>query len=228
MNSQLAEKLGISVRLDLLDLALTHRSFAYESGGLPTNERMEFLGDSVLGLVVTEALYERFPDLDESRLSPLRSGVVNMRALAQIARDLKLGENLKIGKGEENTGGRDKNSILADAFEALVGAIYLDHGYEVTTAVVLRLMEGVIAEAVERGAGLDGKTALQELVAAAGFGVPEYQISESGPDHDKDFVAVVIVNGKTFPPGSGKSKREAEQIAARVAFEELSRGNESA
>lgn len=189
---------------------------------------MEFLGDSVLGLVVTEALYERFPDLDESRLSPLRSGVVNMRALAQIARDLKLGENLKIGKGEENTGGRDKNSILADAFEALVGAIYLDHGYEVTTAVVLRLMEGVIAEAVERGAGLDGKTALQELVAAAGLGVPEYQITESGPDHDKDFVAVVIVNGKTFPAGSGKSKREAEQIAARVAFEELSRENESA
>lgn len=189
---------------------------------------MEFLGDSVLGLVVTEALYERFPDLDESRLSPLRSGVVNMRALAQIARDLKLGENLKIGKGEENTGGRDKNSILADAFEALVGAIYLDHGYEVTTAVVLRLMEGVIAEALERGASLDGKTALQELVAAAGLNAPEYQVSESGPDHDKDFIAVVVVNGKTYPEGHGKSKREAEQIAARIAYEELSSANESA
>jgi ribonuclease-3 len=189
---------------------------------------MEFLGDSVLGLVVTEALYERFPDLDESRLSPLRSGVVNMRALAQIARDLKLGENLKIGKGEENTGGRDKNSILADAFEALVGAIYLDHGYEVTTAVVLRLMEGVIAEALERGASLDGKTALQELAAAAGLNAPEYQVSESGPDHDKDFIAVVVVNGKTYTEGHGKSKREAEQIAARIAYEELSSANESA
>ena len=123
----LTEKLGISVSPELLELALTHRSFAYESGGLPTNERLEFLGDSVLGLVVTEALYEKFPDLDESRLSPLRSGVVNMRALAIIGRDLGLGTALRIGKGEEVAGGRDKNAILADAFEALVGAIYLAH-----------------------------------------------------------------------------------------------------
>jgi len=122
LNSRLTEKLGISVKEELLTLALTHRSFAYESGGLPTNERLEFLGDSVLGLIITEALYERFPDFDESRLSPLRSGVVNMRALAQIARDLELGASLRIGKGEENTGGRDKNSILADSLEALVGA----------------------------------------------------------------------------------------------------------
>ena len=146
----------------LLTLALTHRSFAYESGGLPTNERLEFLGDSVLGLIITEALYERFPDFDESRLSPLRSGVVNMRALAQIARDLELGASLRIGKGEENTGGRDKNSILADSLEALVGAIYLQHGYEVTTSIVMRLMSSSIEDAVSRGAGLDGKTALQE------------------------------------------------------------------
>ena len=117
---------------------------------------------------------------------------------------------------------------MADAFEALVGAIYLDHGYEVTTAVVLRLMEGVIADALERGASLDGKTALQELVAAAGLNAPEYQVSESGPDHDKDFIAVVVVNGKTYPEGHGKSKREAEQIAARIAYEELSSANESA
>jgi len=107
----------------LLELALTHRSFAYESGGLPTNERLEFLGDSVLGLVVTEELYKKFPELDESRLSPLRSGVVNMRALAAIAKELELGAFLRIGKGEESTGGREKNSILADSLEALVGAI---------------------------------------------------------------------------------------------------------
>jgi len=223
LNSRLTEKLGISVKEELLTLALTHRSFAYESGGLPTNERLEFLGDSVLGLIITEALYERFPDFDESRLSPLRSGVVNMRALAQIARDLELGASLRIGKGEENTGGRDKNSILADSFEALVGAIYLQHGYEVTTSIVMRLMSGSIAEAVSRGAGLDGKTALQEFVAAQNWAAPEYRVSESGPDHDKNFVAVAVVNGQTYPEGKGKSKREAEQIAARLAFEALSK-----
>ncbi|NDA36689.1 MAG: ribonuclease III, partial [Actinobacteria bacterium] len=215
-------KLGVSVKPELLELALTHRSFAYEFGGLPTNERLEFLGDSVLGLVITEALYQRFPDLDESRLSPLRSGIVNMRALASIARELELGSALKIGKGEEVTGGRDKNSILADAFEALVGAIYLDHGFDVSAEIIMRLMKSAIDEAVTRGAGLDGKTALQEIVASAGWPPPEYKVSESGPDHDKDFVAYAIVNGITYPEGHGKSKREAEQVAARIAFESLS------
>lgn len=183
---------------------------------------MEFLGDSVLGLVITEALYERFPDLDESRLSPLRSGIVNMRALAAIARELELGAALKIGKGEEVTGGRDKNSILADAFEALVGAIYLDHGFAKTTDIVMRLMKSAIDEALSRGAGLDGKTALQEIVAAAGWQPPEYRVTESGPDHDKSFVAVAVVNGETYQEGHGKSKREAEQVAARLAFEAIS------
>lgn len=187
---------------------------------------MEFLGDSVLGLIITEALYERFPDLDESRLSPLRSGIVNMRALATIARELELGAALKIGKGEEVTGGRDKNSILADAFEALVGAIYLDHGFAQTTAIVMRLMKSAIDEALSRGAGLDGKTALQEIVAASGWQPPEYRVSESGPDHDKDFVAVAVVNGVTYSEGQGKSKREAEQIAARLAFEAISQTSE--
>ncbi|NBN91436.1 MAG: ribonuclease III [Actinobacteria bacterium] len=218
----MTEKLGVSVKPELLELALTHRSFAYEFGGLPTNERLEFLGDSVLGLVITEALYQRFPDLDESRLSPLRSGIVNMRALASIARELELGSALKIGKGEEVTGGRDKNSILADAFEALVGAIYLDHGFDVSAEIIMRLMKSAIDEAVTRGAGLDGKTALQEIVASAGWPPPEYKVSESGPDHDKDFVAYAIVNGITYPEGHGKSKREAEQVAARIAFESLS------
>lgn len=217
------EKLGVSINPELLKLALTHRSYAYEFGGLPTNERLEFLGDSVLGLVVTEELYERFPDLDESRLSPLRSGVVNMRALASIARSLELGAALLIGKGEELTGGRDKNSILADAFEALVGAIYLDLGFEVCRKVILELMKDVIEEAISRGSGLDGKTALQELVAASGWQPPEYRVTESGPDHDKSFEAVAIVNGNAFKPGSGKSKREAEQEAARLAYEELSK-----
>jgi len=206
----------------LLELALTHRSFSYEAGGLPTNERMEFLGDSVLGLVVTDELYEKFPDLDESRLSPLRSGVVNMRALAQVARDIKLGQYLRIGKGEEATNGRDKNSILADSFEALVGAIYLDHGYTKTAEIVLNLLRPVIDSAQSSGAALDGKTALQELAASQGLTSPEYEIGESGPDHDKSFTAIAILSGVRYPQGVGKSKREAEQAAAKLAHEVIS------
>ena len=206
----------------MLELALTHRSFSYEAGGLPTNERMEFLGDSVLGLVVTDELYEKFPDLDESRLSPLRSGVVNMRALAQVARDINLGQYLRIGKGEEATNGRDKNSILADSFEALVGAIYLDHGYTKTAEIVLNLLRPVIDSAQSSGAALDGKTALQELAAANGLTAPEYEIGESGPDHDKSFTAIAILSGQRYPQGVGKSKREAEQAAAKLAHEVIS------
>ena len=188
---------------------------------MPTNERLEFLGDSVLGLIITEALYERFPDLDESRLSPLRSGVVNMRALASIARTLNLGAALYIGKGEEVTGGRDKNSILADAFEALVGAIYLELGFERSKTIILQLMSDAIEEAITRGSGLDGKTALQEIVAAKGWSPPEYRVAESGPDHDKSFNAIAVVGGQHIAEGVGKSKREAEQSAARAALEIL-------
>lgn len=205
----------------MLELALTHRSFAYESGGIPTNERLEFLGDSVLGLVVTQELYITFPDLDESKLSPLRSGVVNTKALAQIARDLKLGEHLRIGKGEESSGGRDKNSILADSLEALVGAIYLNHGFDMTSKIILNWFRPVIANANELGVGLDGKTALQELAAANGLASPEYEVTESGPDHDKSFTAVALLGKEKFEVGIGKSKREAEQAAARLAYEAL-------
>lgn len=205
----------------MLELALTHRSFAYESGGIPTNERLEFLGDSVLGLVVTQELYVTFPNLDESKLSPLRSGVVNTKALAQIARDLELGEHLRIGKGEESSGGRDKNSILADSLEALVGAIYLDHGFDKTSQIILNWFRPVIASANELGVGLDGKTALQELAAAKGLASPEYEITESGPDHDKSFTAVAVLGAEKFEVGNGKSKREAEQAAARLAYEAL-------
>ena len=206
----------------MLELALTHRSFSYEAGGIPTNERLEFLGDSVLGLVVTDELYKRFPDLDESRLSPLRSGVVNRRALAQIARDLKLGEYLRIGKGEEATNGRDKNSILADSLEALVGAIYLQYDYTKTAEIVLKWMQPALSSVSTLGAALDGKTALQEIAATLNLSAPEYEITESGPDHDKSFIATAIVGGEKFPSGEGKSKREAEQAAAKLAHEVLS------
>jgi len=222
MFAQLQARLGLEIRQELLELAFTHRSFAYENGLTLTNERLEFLGDSVLGLVVTEELYRRYPDLDESRLSPLRSGIVNMRALADIARTLELGQYMRIGKGEEVTGGRDKNSLLADSLEALIGAIYLSHGFAESQRVVGNLISETMESAKDRGAGLDGKTALQELAAARKISAPEYQITESGPDHDKTFVATAVVGGEAIATGEGKSKREAEQIAARIAFEKLS------
>jgi ribonuclease-3 len=206
----------------VLELAFTHRSFAYETGITTTNERLEFLGDSVLGLIVTEELYLKYPDLDESRLSPLRSGIVNMRALADIARTLELGKYIRLGKGEEVTNGRDKNSLLADALEALIGAIYLECGFEKSTQVVRELIKETLSSAMAKGAGLDGKTALQELLAATGKGAPEYQVTETGPDHDKSFTAVAMVSGEAISEGSGKSKREAEQSAARSALEKLS------
>jgi ribonuclease-3 len=214
--------LGVDINPQLLELAFTHRSHAYESGAQVTNERLEFLGDSVLGLIVTEELYRRYPDLDESRLSPLRSGVVNMRALADIARTLDLGGFIRLGKGEESTGGRDKNSLLADALEALIGAIYLESGYLKTSKVVRDLIHDTLQNVMAKGAGLDGKTALQELMAVQGKGVPEYLVSETGPDHDKSFTAVAMVGGVAVAQGEGKSKREAEQLAARSAYEILS------
>lgn len=218
--------LSLPISDELITLALTHRSFAYESGGLPTNERLEFLGDSVIGLVITEELYQRFPDLDESRLSPLRSGVVSTRALADVARRLRLGESLRLGKGEEVTGGRDKSSILADALEALFGAIYVEHGLEGAKRAIVSMMSSAIDESLSRGVMLDGKTALQELLAARALGVPEYEIAESGPDHAKEFQATAIVSGTRVSVGRGRSKREAEQEAARLAYEVLVESNQ--
>ena len=225
MYSALTQHLGVEISPELLELAFTHRSFAYEAGIKETNERLEFLGDSVLGLVVTEELYRKYPDLDESRLSPLRSGIVNMRALADIARSLDLGRYIRLGKGEEVTHGREKNSLLADACEALLGALYLEHGFATSSEVIRRLITPALEEAMSRGAGIDGKTALQELSASLGKGAPEYRVSESGPDHDKNFTAVALVAGEVLGSGEGKSKREAEQNAARIAYDTLSQRN---
>ncbi len=222
MHRDLTQALGAEIDEQLLEIALTHRSFAYESGGLPTYERLEFLGDSVLGLIVTSELYQRYPDLPESRLSPLRSGIVNTTALAEVARTLGLGGHIKIGKGEESSGGRSKASILADSLEALFGALYVDKGFEGARNIILPLISPLISSALEKGAGLDGKTALQELVAERNLGVPEYVVTDSGPDHDKNFVAQVRVRGEVVGRGEGKSKREAEQIAATLAFTTLS------
>ncbi len=214
----LEERLGVALSEPLLVRALTHRSFAYEHGGLPTNERLEFLGDSVLGLVVTDALYHRHPDLPEGQLAKLRAAVVNMRALADVSRSLKLGEFLRLGRGEEGTGGRDKSSILADTLEALIGAVYLDRGLGEASELVHRLFDPLIESSSHLGAGLDWKTSLQELTATIGLGVPEYVVSESGPDHEKTFQASARVAGGDYGSGSGRSKKEAEQQAAEAAW----------
>ena len=203
---------------ELLERALTHRSFAYENGGLPTNERLEFLGDSVLGLIVTDTLFREYPDLPEGQLAKLRAAVVNMRALAGVARGLRLGAYVRLGKGEEGTGGRDKSSILADTLEAVIGAVYLDCGLDEADALVHRLFDPVIARSARLGAGLDWKTSLQELTAAEMLGVPEYHVEESGPDHQKSFRASVRIGGRTYGEGEGRSKKEAEQQAAEAAW----------
>jgi ribonuclease III len=216
--------LGVTLDTELLVLSLTHRSYAYEHGGLPPNERLEFLGDAVLGVVVTDHLYRAHPTLPEGQLAKLRASVVNMNALAGVARGLGdggLGAYLLLGRGEEMTGGRDKASILADGLEAVIGAVYLEHGLEPARALVHRLFDTLLAEAPRRGAGLDWKTSLQELTAAAGLGVPEYQVDESGPDHRKEFTATVVVAGKSYGAGDGRTKKEAEQKAAEAAYNEL-------
>lgn len=217
----LLEALGVNLDAELLTLALTHRSYAYENGGLPPNERLEFLGDAVLGLVVTYHLYRAHPELPEGQLAKLRASVVNMHALAGVARDLGpggLGAHLLLGKGEELTGGRDKASILADGLEAIIGAVFLEHGIDAGRALVHRLFDALLTEAPLRGAGLDWKTSLQELTASAGLGVPEYKVEDTGPDHRKEFTATVLVGGRDLGRGEGTTKKEAEQKAAEAAW----------
>lgn len=218
---KLVEVLGVQVSHGLLFKALTHRSYAYENGGLPTNERLEFLGDSVLGLVVTSALYNSHPTLPEGQLAKLRAAVVNMRALAGVGRRLGLGEYLMLGRGEEASGGRDKSSILADTVEALIGAVFLESGMDIAGELVHRLVDPLLETSAELGAGLDWKTSLQELTAMESLGVPEYAVTEEGPDHAKLFHASALVQGRSRGEGSGRSKKEAEQEAAAAAFGRL-------
>jgi ribonuclease III len=204
---------------ETLERALTHRSYAYENGGLPTNERLEFLGDSVLSLVVTDTLYKGHPTLPEGQLAKLRAAVVQMSTLAEVAaRELNLGSFVRLGRGEEGTGGRDKPSILADTLEAVIGATYIDCGLEEASGLVHRLFDPVIQRSALLGAGLDWKTSLQELTADRGLGVPEYHVRDSGPDHQKMFRAVVKVGARDLGDGEGRSKKAAEQLAAEAAY----------
>jgi len=217
----LLRRLELGLADDLLELALTHRSYAYENGGLPTNERLEFLGDSVLGVIITDELYRAHPDLPEGQLAKLRASIVNMHALAAVGTELGLGDLLLLGRGEELTGGREKASIVSDSVEAVIGALYLQHGLEPVRAAVLRIFADLLESAPRLGAGLDWKTSLQELSATAGAGVPEYQIDEEGPDHDKTFTARALVGGEVLGHGVGHTKKEAEQHAAAQAYQAL-------
>ena len=221
--AHLFEVVGEKIDEPLLLRALMHRSYAYENGGLPNNERLEFLGDSVLGLVVTDSLYAVHPDLAEGQLAKLRAAVVNMRALADVARTLSLGDYIFLGHGEVSTGGRDKASILADTMEAVIGTVYLSAGLPAATTLVHHLLDPLMASSASLGAGLDWKTSLQELTAAGALGVPEYRVTEEGPDHKKTFHAESVIGSELMGSGSGYSKKEAEQRAAAVAWTELNR-----
>jgi len=202
----------------LREAALTHRSFAFEHGLVVTNERLEFLGDSVLGLVVTDLAYRIYPKMPEGHLAKLRAAIVNMQALADVARSLGIGDVVLLGKGEEQSGGRHKASILADALEAIFGAVYLDRGLDVVRGLIERLFRPRM-EAYVRGEGdRDYKTILQELASQELRALPEYRIVDRGPDHEKEFTATVLIAGDPLGTGVGRSKKEAEQQAAREAY----------
>ncbi len=220
--------LGIDLDPELLVLALTHRSFAHEAGGIPTNERLEFLGDSVLGVVVTEHLYRTHPDQPEGALAKMRAASVSQRALAEVARTLNLGAYLLLGKGEEGTGGRDKDSILSDTVEAVIGATYLCHGLEPTRELITRLVGPTLTAAAGLGAGLDWKTSVQEVAAERGLGVPHYEVQAAGPDHERHFTAHLVLGEKVWGTGEGTAKKVAEARAAEAAYHALAAEGEQA
>ena len=215
--------LGVRFRDGALrTLALTHRSHAFENDLPANNERLEFLGDAVLGVVVTDMAFREFPELPEGELAKLRAAIVNMGALADIARDLGIGRYVLLGKGEEMSGGRDKSSILADALEALLGAVYLDRGLDAARKLIQRVFRPRMIAYVRGEGERDYKTILQEMASAEARSVPEYRIRERGPDHEKEFTATVFLAGKEWGSGIGRSKKEAEQQAAHEAYLRLS------
>ena len=210
---------SLDVELDesFLRLALTHRSFANEHGHLPNNERLEFLGDAVLGLSIDARLYEKYPTRPESDISKMRASIVSRFGLADIAREMGLGAFILLGKGEANSNGRDKDSILADTTEALFGAIYLQHGFETARRVILALFAEKVDAAVSTRNHMDWKTSLQELCAERKLPTPEYSATSTGPEHNQVFTAQVHVDGQLLGEGVGPNKKQAEQQAAEKA-----------
>lgn len=220
-------QLGVQVDAQLFELAFTHRSFAYENGRIPSNERLEFLGDAVLQIVVTEHIYRNYPDLAEGDLAKLRSAVVSSRALAEVARDLELGEHIKLGHGEVVTNGAAKSSILADTMEAIIGAIYLSGGTDDASHFIHRNIDPRIEKAQSEGSYTDFKTALQELCAEQGRDLPRYEISGSGPDHQRTFQAEAIIGAELLGHGEATSKKLAEQRAAAQAYHSLTAASDA-
>ena len=218
----LTERLGVDIDPETLRLALTHRSYAFENGGIPTNERLEFLGDSVLQLVATESLYDDNPELPEGRLAKMRAAVVNARALAGIARRYDVGAHLRLGKGEDATGGRDKDSILADTVEALIGACYVSRGREEAFALVHRLIDDMLIDAVALGAGVDYKTTLQEAASDLSLGTVRYEVEGEGPAHARVFTATALAGDTVWGEGQDSSKKAAEAVAAEAAVRAIS------
>ena len=219
--SLLTDKLGVDIDPELLSLALTHRSYAYENGGIPHNERLEFLGDSILGQAVTVHLFTTHPQLDEGELAKRRASVVSTVALAEVARGIGLGQYLRLGRGEDQTGGRDKDSILADSMEAVFGATYLSTGPDAATELVLRLLAPLLADPERYGAAMDPKTSLQELAARLSLSPPVYTVTAEGPDHHRRFTATVSV-GEVTSTGEGSSKKQAEMAGALAVWRQLS------
>ena len=220
--SSLSSSLGIPLDGELYQLALTHRSYAYEHGGNAHNERLQYLGDSVLGQAVTVMLYTNHPVLDEGDLAKRRASLVSTLALAEVARGIGLGDYIRLGNGEELTGGRNKDSILADTVEALFGAAYLTAGPQVANDLVLRLIEPLLENPERFGAAMDPKTSLQEAAAKLGDAVPVYSVEADGPDHARVFTATVVVGEFVTATGSGTSKKHAEMAAALTAWTILS------
>jgi ribonuclease III len=202
----------------LLDRALIHRSYSFENGNVPTNERLEFLGDAVLAVVVTDEIFHAHPHAAEGRLAKLRAAAVKTGSLAHVARDVDLGRFVRLGKGEAASGGADKDSILADTLEAVIGAYYLDQGFAAAYDLVCDLFGARLEDLASRTAALDFKTSLQELTAARFETTPVYRLVDEGPDHAKTFTATVMVAGREVGSGRGRNKKEAEQRAAREAY----------
>jgi len=227
---QLEEEVGINFHnLSWLDTAFTHRSYISEHPEVKeSNERLEFLGDAAIGMAVGEYLFRKFPQFNEGQLSHIKSKVASRSCLARKARELKLGKYLLIGKGEEMTGGRRRSSLLANAFEAMIGALYLDQSWEITSAYIIRQLEKEIEKILEGKSEKDFKTLLQEYAQAHSGEIPVYRLlSQSGPEHRKIFSVAVLIKSKVYGKGKGRSKKKAEQLAARQAWEEFNTGKVS-
>jgi ribonuclease-3 len=217
----LIQRLGISIEAELLDLALTHSSYAYENGKIPNNERLEFLGDSVLGFVVTGHVYSENPEMDEGSLSRLRSATVSAKTLAVAANQIGLGEFVRLGKGELSTGGQTKTNILADTFEAIIGAAYLSGGLAPAKSIIDSLVLPLLSSEDELLETSEPRTVLSELLKSLGKSDASFEVTHEGPDHDRTFVAEVIVDGAAIAKGSGRTRKAAEAQSAIAALKTL-------